>query len=286
MTKVLQDYLVNKMAKSLDLSRLFDVKNINKNVQTYTYTIPNRTTINTTEDALTDGCGGIQMECGGSVDMTVTADVPLSANRFFGDCDVKDLPASMVNDELETTSKDWATKEATISYSKMTGSVDLSTEVLAATSITDKIKLHIKELVDRGFEKSLIVVAISESVSLDLDASDLTVSDLGVRQDDSKGTAAKKFKVKDIIEVPDKVLSGNVAGTAMPATQQVEIRAYVYDYTRPHRYCDEELLIETVSTETRSKKTRIFGKEYFGFKMYDVANASTVSYEADPAPTL
>lgn len=286
MTKVLQDYLADKKAKFIDLGKIFDLKNINQNVKTYTYTIPNRTTINTTEADLIDGCGGVTAECGGSTDMEVTADIPLSANRFFADCDVKDLPASMINDEFETTSENWAEKEATISYNKLTGSIDVSTEALAETTVTDKIKHHIKVLVDKGFKKSDIIVTISESLALELDASDLTVSDLGVRQDDSKSTAAKKFKVKDVVEVPDSILSGNLAGTALPATQSVEIRAYVYAYTRPHRYCEKPLKIETVSDSTHSGETRIFGKEYFGFKMYDASNASTVSYEADPAPTL
>lgn len=289
MTIVLQSYLEDKKAKTVDLSRIANLEDIGKNVLAHTYTITNPTTINTTPDAITDACGGVQIECSGATDVTVTADVPLTANRFFSKCHVKDLGDKVVNDEFSKTAKKWALTEATVMYDKMDTSTDITTEMNAdatVTTISDQIGFHVQFLVEKGFSAETIVVGISESLALQLSRDNLKVGDMGVRKDDAPSTIADQFGIADIFKAPTNVLSGNVTGQTLLDTQKVEIRAYVKDYLRPHRYCEDPLKIETISDSNRSNATRIFGEEKFGSLMYDAPNASSVSYKADPTPIL
>lgn len=281
-----QAQIDRKKEALVNMSRVLNTSEMNKNVQTQTYTIDELTTISTSAGNI-DACGGVTQTCSGIETLEVTASQPITANDLIKDCALKDVGSSLLSKKFDGTLKRWGNTELQWCYEQFTGT-DYTTELQAYltanpdASIYDEINFVLKAMIKgQDLPKQDLIIVVNEDVASDLAAMDLMVGDLSVRNQDQNAmlkTAANKFMVKDVVSVPAHILSGH-----QPAgdTDNVRFRIYIYDYTRPHLYCPTPLVAETYSSDKHSNASRIFGKEYIGFGMYDAIQAEYHVFYAD-----
>lgn len=257
-------YVPEMKRRTVNLDLLFNTKSKNKDVQATSFHSRASVTIKKGTSAFSSvTCNGVPMTCNTGNDVVITANYPLGANEVFADCSFKDVSAEAKADVLSDTVERWALTEATYGYSVITGT-DVTSSAVTIPNLYEKMALLIKTLTDKGYRKQDIIVAIEEGAALDLAASDLSCCDLSVRTSDEKSTTARKLGIKEVVEMPADVISGNISGAVLTPQTTILMRAYVPELHPLLDYCKEDLRIEEFSSEENSNDVRIFGKEYLG----------------------
>lgn len=276
-------YVPEMKRRTVNLDLLFNTKMKNKDTQATAFHVRNTVAIkkgNTAFASVT--CNGVPMTCNAGTDVTITANYPMGANEVFADCSFMDVSDEAKADIVAATVENWALTEATFAYSTFTGT-DLTTEVIAlnAANTYEEIAYLVKQLTSRGYAKKDIIVAIEEGVGIDLAALDLGCCDLAVKTSDEKSVAAKKLGIKEIVEVPADVLSGNITGAVLTPATTIKIRAYVPELHPLLDYCKKDLRIEEFSSDENSNDVRIYGKEYLGAGEIQAGDSEVHAFFAD-----